>query len=168
MPNLSSNGKLTKAFTLIEILIAISIMGLVFGVGYASFRGFSRRQSLISFARKIKGDLSLARQKAMAGEKPESLSCNSPNTLSGYNFRLVSNTNYVLEAVCSGGIVAVEGKDIDAPGGVSMSYPSPNPIVFKVLGSGTNIVSSDAQITLTQTGTGNTISVYVTKGGEIK
>lgn len=114
----------------------------------------------------------MARQKAMAGEKPDNSFCDSPNTLSGYNFRIVNNTNnntnYVLEAVCSGGTVAIEGKDVDAPEGISMSLPSPNPIVFKVLGSGTNLSSSDAQITLSQEGTGNSISVYVTQGGEIK
>lgn len=154
-----------KGYTLIEVLVAITIIGIIFGLGLLNFRDFSRRQSLSSFARRVKGDLSLARENAVSGEKPLDDFCNPPNTLNGYDFRVVSDNNYVLEAVCSGGNVEI--KSVVLPDGLSISAPAENPIIFKVLSAGTNL-SAEAVITLNQQSTGKTLNVYVTQSGEVK
>jgi prepilin-type N-terminal cleavage/methylation domain-containing protein len=155
----------TNGYTLIEILVAITIIVIIFGVGLLNFRDFSRRQSLSSFARQVKGDLSLARENAVSGEKPASVFCSLPNTLDGYSFRLESDTNYVIEAVCSGGDVEV--KSVDLPLDLSIEAQLESPILFKVLSRGTNL-SGDVTITLNQNKTGNSYNVYVTKAGEVK
>ena len=38
--------KHNAAYTLIEILVALTIVGLIFGIGYVNFRDFARRQAL--------------------------------------------------------------------------------------------------------------------------
>lgn len=154
-----------KGYTLIEILVALTIIALIFSIGYVNFRDFSRRQALAGTARSLMGDLRLAQEQATAGKKPAVVACNLPNELNGFNFRVTGTSSYQLEANCSGGNSLT--KAVTLPTGVSVSTPSPNPITFKILGQGTNL-SADATLTLTQAGTTNTRLVTVTSGGEIK
>lgn len=162
-----------KGYTLIEILIGIVILSILFSIGFAGFRDFSRRQSLEVLARKIKGDLALIREKAISGEKPYNdeyegmdIKCSAPNTLSGYSFRVITNHNYILEAVCLGG--AVEVKNVKISDNLEISVPSPNPIFFKVLSKGTNVLSTPAEIIITQTESEKSFNISVTESGEIK
>lgn len=148
-------------YTLIEILVGITIIALLFIFGYASFRDFSRRQAINSAVRTIRGDLRLAQEQALSGNKP--VGCSS--ILDGYNFR-AGGTSYTIEASCSGGLPIVV-KSVTLPTDISMTPPSPNPILFKVLGQGTNI-SLTATVVLTQAGTNNTQTITITSGGEIK
>lgn len=154
-----------KGYTLIETLVALTIVGLIFGIGYVNFRDFARREALSGTARNVAGDLRLAQEQASAGKKPTAGACNSPNLLNGYDFRVIGASSYQLEANCSGGNVVTKTGTL--PSDISMSTPSPNPITFKILGQGTNL-SADATITLTQSGTSNTKQIVVTLGGEIK
>jgi prepilin-type N-terminal cleavage/methylation domain-containing protein len=161
-----AHSKLTSAYTFIEILVALTIVGLIFGIGYVSFRDFSRRQALNGTARSIIGDLRLAQEQAISGRKPADLFCNFPNSLDGYFFRVVSPQNYVIEASCSGG--EVEAKNVTIPSDVSMSVPVPNPILFKSVAQGTDISGASATITLTQAGTINSRAITISAAGEIK
>jgi prepilin-type N-terminal cleavage/methylation domain-containing protein len=158
-------------YTLIEILVAMTIIGILFGVGYVSFRDFSRRQTLNGVAKEIQGDLRLAQGDALSGQKPDDVRCNSPNTLESYSFNVYSASEYKIEADClmAGAPTVVAVKDVNLPAGVSISTPSPNPIKFKILGQGTNIASGEnAQLTLSQTGTTNQVTITISSGGEIK
>jgi len=151
-----------SGYTLIEILVGITIIALIFGFGYVSFREFSRRQALAGAVKEIKGDLRLAQALALSGGKPAGCS----GFLKGFGFRVESTSSYKIEASCMN---IVEDKTVNLPTGISISTPSPNPVLFKVLGQGTNIPSGgSAVITLTQAGTGSTLVVTITDGGEIK
>lgn len=162
-----NNLKFSSGYTLIEILVALTVVGIIFSFGFVNFREFSRRQEVISVARSLKGDLRLAQEQALAGKKPEGSECGGVNTLSGYRFNVKSQVNYVIEAECGGGIS--QTKDVTLPSDLSLSSPSPNPIIFKILGQGTNIpAASEATLTLTQVGTNNSTTITVTSGGEIK
>lgn len=163
---LQSHKSITgQGYTLIEILVALSIIGLLFGFGYASFRDFSRRQALQGTVKKIQGDLRLAQQQALSGKKPSDIKCNS-QLLASYSFKVYSTSEYKIEANCGGGDVLV--KDVILSSDISISIDS-NPIKFKVLGQGTNIDGgSMITITLTQAGTSDKATVEVTDGGEIK
>lgn len=153
---------MNKGYTLIEILVGITIIGLIFGFGYVSFREFSRRQALAGAVKEIKGDLRLAQALALSGDKPNECS----TYLKGYNFRVADSSSYKIEASC--GAVTYEDKTVNLPGNVSISTPTPNPILFKVLGQGTNIPQgTSATLTLTQTGTGITTTITISDGGEI-
>lgn len=165
-------SQLKSGYTLIEILVAITIIGILFSVGYANFRAFSQRQVVLNAAKNLQGDLRLAQQIALSGQKPDDPNCNSPaNSLNGYNFTILSGVSYEIRASCSGGAAASAEKTVDVLSGVVIAspFPSPNPVLFKVLGNGTNIPQGGSVvITLTQTGTNNKATITVTSGGEIK
>ena len=147
-----------KGFTLIEILISLTIIGLLFGFGFANFRDYSQRQQLLSVARNIQGELRLIQGKASAGEKP--IGC---DTLSSYSF-LINAASYQIAAVCGSGNMIIKTEDL--PSGITLTATGDNPVLFKILGQG--IAGEGVVISLTQTGTSNVTAVTVTKGGEIK
>lgn len=156
-----------SGYTLIEVLVGLTIIGFLFGLGYVNFRDFSRRQAVAGAAKNIQGDMGLAQQLALSGQKPDDIKCNPPNLLSSYNFRIASAGEYVIEAVCTGG--AVESKSVVLPADISISSDSLTTISFKVLGQGTNIVSLDRVIlTLTQASTNNIYNITVGSGGNIQ
>jgi prepilin-type N-terminal cleavage/methylation domain-containing protein len=159
----SEKLKVNDGYTLIEILVSLTIIGLIFSFGYVSFRDFSRRQVVAGVAKTIQGDLRLTQSNAMTGQKPSGCA----TTLDTFSFRVVSSTSYTIEANCGGAAIAV--KDVTLPTGIAISTPTPNPLKFKILGQGTNIPQDgSAVIILTQTTTNNTATVTVTSGGEIK
>ena len=163
------NWKFQSGYTLIEILVGLTIIGLLFGFGYVSFRDFSRRQALTGTAKTIQGDLRLAQEFALAGQKPDDSLCDSPNTLDTYGFNVYSASQYKIEAYCTGGVLGIVYKEVNLSPDISLSTPSINPIKFKVLGTGTNIPAGQViTITLTQSGTNTQASVVVGSGGEIK
>lgn len=156
---------LVWGYTLVEILVGLTIIGMVFGVGFASFRGFARRQSVASGIRALKADLRLAQEQALAGKKPDDPNCNSPNLLDGYNFVVDSSNQYTIEARCTGGTVTVKQVNLD---NITISTPFPNPILFKVLGQGTNIAaSSQASIVVEEAQTGFALAIAVLPSGDV-
>jgi len=157
-----------KGYTLIEILVGLTIIGLIFSFGFVSFREFSRRQALQGAGKTMIGDLRLAQQMANSGEKPDDIGCQSPNILNGYNFRVNSTSNYTVEAVCNG-TTLVEIKSVDLPTDISTSTPSTNPVFFKVIGQGNNLTAGNpARFTLSQTGSTTTFSFTVSASGRIQ
>lgn len=151
-------------YTLIEILVGMSIIGFVFSFGYISYRDFARRQSLLSSARRLKADLRLAQGQALAGKKPSSGECDDEGSLNGYDFYIDSTTSYVIQANCAG--IFVDDKAVEVSSEISLTA-DPDRFTFKVIGKGTNL-SASATITLTQTVTGNTQIVTISPEGEIK
>ena len=151
-------------YTLIEILVGMSIIGLIFSFGYISYRDFARRQALLGSARRLKADLRLAQEHALAGKKPSSVACTGEGSLNGYDFYVDSATSYIIQANCIGGLV--DDKAVEISSEISM-VAVPDRITFKVIGKGTSL-SSSATITLTQTVTGNTQIITVSPEGEIK
>lgn len=162
---LQSNKSL--GYTLIEILVGLSIISLLFSFGYINYRDFSRRQALTGISKQIQGNLRLAQQQALSGKKPDHAFCNGVNLLSGFSFRVVNSTSYRIEANCSGGDVLI--RDGLLPSGVTITTPSPNPVIFKVLGNGTNIPAGQSSIiTINQNTTDIDSTITITAGGEIK
>jgi len=148
-----------SGYTLIELLVGLSIIGLIFSFGFVNFRDFSRRQALDSAVRDVRGQLRFTQERALSGQKPDSLSCNSPNRLEGYDFSVVSESNYVVEARCSGGSVQI--RNINLTENITISVPSPNPILFKVLGKGSNIPGGTI-VTFTLTQVESNLKQYIT------
>ena len=151
-------------YTLIEILVGMSIIGLIFSFGYISYRDFARRQSLLGSARRLKADLRLAQEQALAGKKPSSVACTGEGSLNGYDFYVDSTTSYIIQANCVGGLV--DEKVVEVSSEISL-VAVPNRFTFKVIGKGTSL-SGSATITLTQIVTGNTQIITVSPEGEIK
>ena len=155
-------------YTLIEILVTLSIVGIIFAAGYANFREYARRQAVVSGARQVQGDLRLAQEYALSGRKPSGCSI-----LDGYQFRFTSAREYGLYAVCSGagGVSYFSVKDtLTLTGGVIFNpVPTPNSLLFKSLGQGTDLSpGAFIDITLTLPGLSYTQTVTVTAAGEIR
>lgn len=55
-----------RAFTLVELLVVISIIGLIAAIGLPAIKGMSRSHATISSTRQLLDDLSYARQRAIA------------------------------------------------------------------------------------------------------
>lgn len=160
-------NKKVRGFTIIEILVGLTIIGMLFGFGYVSFRDFARRQSIAGVAKTLQGDIRLTQTNALSGIKPDNATCDLPNRLEDWRVRFISATEYRVNYVCSG--TAVNYKVVNMPSGITMSTPAVNPIIFKVLGQGNNIpAATTVTVTLTQSGTGNTQTVTITPGGEVK
>ncbi len=153
----------SPAFTLIEVLIAISIVALILGFGFAGFREYSQRQVLFAVARDVKSDLRSLQQKALSAEKPAAC---AGKFLDGYRFDIVSAARYNISALCSGVGVNIEDKSLDSGFTISATI---DPILFKVLGQGTNIPSgSSSVITLSQTAISKSITISVSAEGSMK
>lgn len=152
--------KTVRGFTLIELLVTMSIIGILFGIGFAKYNEFNRRQILAQTAQELKNNLRLAQNKALAGEKPTT-GC---TTLDGYQVNFSSGTpdSYTIQAKCSEGPVGT-AKTFKLPSTVKFTSP-PSPILFKVLAQG---VEGASTITLRFSGVGDE-AVTVTETGEIK
>lgn len=162
---LSKSG---AGYTLIEVLVGLTIIGFLFGLGYVNFRDFSRRQGVSGAAKKIQGDLALAQQLALSGQKPNDVKCTASGALlNSYDFRIIPPSEYVIEAKCTGGIV--NSRDVVLPDDISIASGSLNTISFKVLGQGTNIPAGGSVVfTLTQTRTNNKFDITIGSGGNIQ
>ena len=161
------NLKIPLGYTLIELLVTLTIVGLLFGFGFVSFRDFSRRQALQGVIQNVKGDLRLAQSDALSGQIPIGCTAN----LDGYSFYVVSQSEYQILANC--GVSQILVKDVSLPSGITIdnsATPTVNPIMFKTLGQGTNIPASNVStiITLKQQNTTNSATVTVTIGGQIQ
>jgi prepilin-type N-terminal cleavage/methylation domain-containing protein len=155
-----------EAYTLIEILIVIGIIGLLMSIGILQYRDYSRRQSLTSAARNLVSGLTLAQENALSGKKPAL--CTS---LNGYRVKTATPTanSYTTCAVCNVTPI-VELNCVASPAISDITYSS-NQVMFKVLGQGTDIVGVSVNtvmtITVSQTSTGKSQTVSVAKGGVI-
>jgi prepilin-type N-terminal cleavage/methylation domain-containing protein len=155
----SSKASINRGgYTLIEIMVSLTIIGIVFGVGYVAFRDFSRRQLLAGVARMVSSDLHLAQAQALAGKKPDDSKCNSPETLESYNFRVDSTDSYTISAQCTGGEVLI--KTVNLPPEAAIIDPKPFLIQYKILGQGTNIITGRTQnITIFAYNSGRRVTV---------
>jgi prepilin-type N-terminal cleavage/methylation domain-containing protein len=158
-----------KGYSLIEILVVLAVLGILFAAGYANFRDFTRRQAISNSAKEVMGDLRQAQQMALSGQKPANANCIGVYVLNGFNFRVVSSTQYEIRPNCSGPNPPPVTKTVTLPAGVIIAspYPNPNPILFKVLGAGTNIGNSTT-LNLRQSVSGATQIITITSGGRVQ
>lgn len=164
-----------RGYTLIEILIALTIMSLVFGIGFSGFRDYSRRQTLESLARQVRGDISIAKERALAGTKPASpnAQCDSPHSLRGHGiFAVAGGASYQLYAICTNGTSFIDTRTMPTGFTIVRTFSSGCPVVstfFKVLGQGTSLSAGcDALFTITNTASSQSTIVTMTSSGEIR
>lgn len=116
-------------FTLVELLIVISIIGILSAVGLASYVNFSRNQLVAQAARKIAQDLRLAQSLASNNQKPESC----PSILLSYTFFIdQGQKKYFIYANCGGDQIEVKKDSI--PGVLVLEGVTA--VQFKVLRQG--------------------------------
>lgn len=152
-----------KAFTIVEVLVVISILGLIMGVGTVNLRQFQRKQDVISAKRMLLEDVRTAQSDAGSGRKPQ----NCDETLEGFRFQVdtISPLSYRILAQCTDENVVV--KTVSLPEISIDRMPTPNPVLFYPLHQGTNIVGSTS-FTISSTSASNTETLYISSSGEIR
>ena len=148
--------KSCSGFTVVELLIILSLIALLFTLGIAQYNRFNRAQSLNRAKDELVSNLRLTQGKAMAGEKPEVCT----ETLSGHKLKFTDNQNYKIVAVC-GEEVDIK-TDVVLPAGV-IKQAGPDEIFFRVLSQG---IESD--ISLILSGFDEEKTITVNTAGEIK
>lgn len=155
-------------YTIIEVLLVLSVIGLILVIGYANFRNYSQRKRISNYSRLLKADLRLAQENAISGKKDCSL---GSLVFGGYNFRFVNATTYKMESFCMNGLAVVDLKEVKTvsfPADVTLTAPSPNPLTFKPLGEGTNIVGVPGYTEMTLSSQGYLETIRIGVGGEIR
>ena len=149
-----------KGFTLIEIIVTISFIGLFLATGLVYYQNFNRRQILNQAAKDLSSNLRLAQSRTLAGEKPQDW-CNAEDeTLVGYRLEFSSETEYQLMAVCSSSEIHVT-KIVKLPN--NLVGPSGSSVLFKVLAQG-----AEAETSFLLQGFGQEKRVIVELSGNIK
>lgn len=153
-----------KGYTLIEIMVVISIIALLMQGGLASYRQFSRRQLIVNVKRQVEADLRLAQQQSLANTRPDGFVCAPPDTFAGIEFAAPTQTSYTISAVCSDGTVHPFKVSGLPPNAVFIRSADPN-VVFLPLGEGTD-AAGEWQIGICTYGADST-SLIVSESGEI-
>ena len=154
--------RLKRGFTLIEILVAIGLVMILTGAGIGTLRQSARRKAVEAAAEDIAAVLHQAQTYAASGNK---INCTQGYPLTGWQVEFTAS-DYKLQEVCpgSGGTpyTIKSGQFLDNI--TPSTLPSPNPILFRVLNQGTNIVGSTGIVI---SGFGITKAIGVTSTGEV-
>lgn len=160
--------KTKKGFTLIEVLIALTIVAGLFSFGYANFRNFSRRQATVNTAKELESVINLTKELALSGNKPAT--CLDSEPLDGYkiSFNATAET-YSIFAVCAGTDESVGRTSVPLPAGTNLSLgQATNFIIFKTLGQGTSIPDTgNFLVTVSRSDVGNSAVLTVSPAGEV-
>lgn len=156
---------LSKGFTLVELLVVISIICILSVVGIASYMNFSRSQTVTQAAKKIVQDIRLAQSLANNNQKPELNICPSGcQTLDGYTFSLDhSSRNYTISANCLPVVACSSIKSETLASGFDFSGLTI--VKFKVLRRGMEFTGGK---TLTVTAFTKSKNIILDEGGSIR
>ena len=105
-----------KGFTLIELMVVLSITAVLGTLGIAGFMTYNQTQVLQTSASEVVTMLNLAKSRAQSQIKPFAL-CPS-GTLDGYSVKIVQDRSYALWLKCSGLDVKINEQDKNLPSGL--------------------------------------------------
>ena len=148
-----------QGFTLIEMIISITIMLLLLGVTIVGYTSYNDKQKVKQAASALKSDLRMARTNATSGKKP--LSCTAQETFVGYEI-IFASSFYSMTPRCSdSGLIVSERNTIALPPGVSFD-PIPSSFTYYSLMRG--VSTPPGQIILTDGINSITLSVDSSTG----
>lgn len=107
-----------QGFTLLEVLVAATIISLLSGVSLVGYNRFQERQRLASAKEQLRNDLRQVQQKALSGEKPAGWCAGAGQTLTAWRLVFTSAAVYEIRGVCSTGAV-VSDKSVTLTGNAS-------------------------------------------------
>jgi prepilin-type N-terminal cleavage/methylation domain-containing protein len=156
----------TLGFSLIELLVVISISIIIMSLGYANYTAFGRKKTLEKAVSAFKSDLIFAREYALSGKKPAP-GVGACDSLESYEVRSPSSRIYEIWAICDNNGSSVEYmlKTTTLP--IRVTFSSfPSAVTFRVLGRGV-VTASDITIVLRTTGASNQ-TVTISPSGQIR
>ncbi len=170
--NLKSQASNVRGFTLLELIIVFTVIGVLSTVGLASFSTYSKTQVLEQAHNSFVNALNQAKSRAFSQVKPVA-QCDSAKTLNGYSVVIVTTSSpwhsYTLNIVCSG--VSTVLSTITLPKGINFNKNTDIPptqvtsVYFSVL---TNSVTGAGNVVLYSTDLSKSITVTVTSTGIIQ
>ena len=95
-----SNFKFSRGFTLIELMVVLSITAVLGTLGIAGFTTYNQIQILQSATSDVVSVLNLAKSRAQSQIKPSSL-CSSSGSLEGYKVEILTPKAYTLYLRCN-------------------------------------------------------------------
>lgn len=141
-----------KGFTLIELVVVISIIMMLVGGGIVSFTAFRSGKIALNEARIIADTLTEARRVATAGEKPTE--CDG-FPMTGYSVT-IGGSSVSIAAVCPGGTPPTKTRSFDADVTASQS-----PFIFSSLSGATDDGTVDVCVQ------SHLFRITVTKAGNV-
>lgn len=153
-----------SGYSLLEVLVAVTIIGILTGSSLVGYNRFQGRQGLKSAGEQLVSDLRLTQQKALSGEKAAGWCQGLTDSLTGWRLIFTSAAVYDIRGVCSSGTTTVF-KSITLPNSATKSAGS-NSVDFAAV----NGTTTDASFTLSrQLGTSTSqITVTTTSAGLIR
>lgn len=118
-----NNLKIKPAFSLIELLVVITIFMIVASLLSASYVTFERNQRLKNAALALKSDIRLAQNNALSGDKGPGGLCPATSTLIGWYVTVALNaSSYSITGDCKGASETAFGtKTVSLPKGVTIT-----------------------------------------------
>lgn len=119
-----------KGFTLIEMIVVITVIAIISSVGIASFVDYSRNQEVNKAVSDMANILQEARSRATSQVKPDVVACRN-NTLSRYRVALCQtdktqclginkqNYHYELQVDCEGNYTFIESGKLSTSSNIS-------------------------------------------------
>lgn len=157
-----------RSFTLIELIIVITIISLLSGLILAYYNNFNEEKKLEQEAQKLYDVLILAHQKAVSSDLTPQPGCSS---FSGYQLEYsTSNNNYKLTFCC--GTSCSSPTDVqlyDLPSTIILSlYPPPIDSIRFLPLTGETDSSGDIEISVKNINLSKCLKVTVSPSGLIK
>lgn len=154
-------------FTLIELIVAFTIIAILSVISVASYVSFSRNQAVDNEANQLISVLNLAKSKAQSQVKPSSCTTSLGPTnqaLSEYRVLIepIPNNRYSLVAVCAGSLISIP---IEGSSNIYHKFPSPITVSATNYTISFNVLSgvvAPSTITLTGNWVGQPISKVIT------
>ncbi len=157
-----------KGFTLIELIVVFTIIGLLSSISIQSFIDYNRKQKLDATANTLTTVLTTARSRAQSQVKPSGSPC-STNALDGYRilFSCVGGgcqsspvAYYQVYAVCQTQLQSIPNSKVNIPSEVSVSV-STGTFTFRVItGSVVEAVDAGSTAVFTSYGRSKTVRVF--------
>lgn len=150
-----------RGYSLIEVLVAVTIISVLTGSSLVGYNRFQGRQGLKSAGEKLVSDLRLTQQKALSGERVSGWCQGAGESLTGWRLVFTSSTVYDIRGVCSSGATTTY-KSITLPNSATKSSGGSSVDFAAVNGTTTDnsfvlsrqLGTSVSQITVTTTSAG--------------
>lgn len=141
-----------RGFTIIELLIAVAISGLLMVGAISKFNNFNENQKVKVAAQKVRNDLRLVQSRAASGLKPTLSSGETCTVFDGYNVDFVTAPPIGVQGWCDDGSGCVNAKKTGTtttfalPLNITMTLssttPVPTQIIFRALSRGITLTTS--------------------------